>query len=39
MTITTKGVVSADGKTLTISQSGTNAKGEAVSSTAVYEKQ
>ncbi len=39
VTITTKGVVSADGKTLTISQSGTNAKGEAVSSTAVYEKQ
>ena len=39
VTITTKGVVSADGKTLTISQSGTNAKGEAVNSTAVYDKQ
>jgi hypothetical protein len=38
-TITTKGVVSADGKTLTITQSGTDAQGRPVSSTAVYEKQ
>jgi hypothetical protein len=38
-TITTKGVVSADGKTLTITQTGTDAQGRPVSSTAVYEKQ
>jgi hypothetical protein len=39
VTITTKAVVSPDGKTLTITQSGTNADGKAVSSTVVYEKQ
>jgi hypothetical protein len=39
VTITIKGVVSADGKTLTITQSGTDAQGRPVSSTAVYEKQ
>ncbi len=39
VTITTKGVVSADGKTLTITQTGTDAQGRPVSSTAVYEKQ
>ena len=38
-TMTAKVVVSADGKTLTVTQSGKNAKGEAVSSTAVYDKQ
>lgn len=35
----TKVVVSKDGKTLTVTQSGTNAKGEAVKGTAVYDKQ
>lgn len=39
VTITTKGVVSADGKTLTITQSGTDAQGRPVSSTAVYDRQ
>jgi len=39
VTITTKGVVSADGKTLTITQSGTDAQGRAVNSTAVYDRQ
>ncbi len=39
VTITTKGVVSADGKTLTITQTGTDAQGRAVNTTAVYEKQ
>lgn len=39
VTISGKLVVSADGKTLTITQTGTNAKGEAVSITAVYKKQ
>ncbi len=38
-TITAKVVVSADGKTMTITQIGTNAKGEAVNITAVYSKQ
>jgi hypothetical protein len=38
-TINSKAVVSADGKTLTITQTGKNAKGEAVNITAVYEKQ
>jgi hypothetical protein len=38
-TIDAKVVVSADGKTLTVTQTGKNAKGEAVSSTGVYEKQ
>ena len=31
--------VSADGKTLTVTQTGTNAKGETVNSTGVHEKQ
>jgi hypothetical protein len=39
VTITTKGVVSADGKTLTITQTGTDTQGRPVNSTAVYEKQ
>jgi hypothetical protein len=39
VTVTAKAVVSADGKTLTITQTGTNAKGQAVNSTAVYDKQ
>jgi hypothetical protein len=34
-----KVVVSADGKTLTVTQTGKNAKGEPVNTTAVYEKQ
>ncbi|MEO8586945.1 MAG: hypothetical protein ABI584_12350 [Acidobacteriota bacterium] len=37
--ITAKVVVSADGKTLTVTQEGKNAKGEAMSSTGVYDKQ
>lgn len=39
VTIMAKAVVSADGKTLTVTQTGKNAKGEDVNSTAVYEKQ
>ncbi len=39
VTMDSKVVVSADGKTMTITQSGKNAKGEAVSMTAVYAKQ
>ena len=38
-TLTGRITVSADGKTRTVSTSGTNAKGEKVSSTAVYDKQ
>lgn len=38
-TITAKVVVSAEGKTMTITQTGTNAKGEAVNNTIVYKKQ
>ena len=38
-TITAKVAVSADGKTMTITQTGTNAKGEAVNNTIVYNKQ
>jgi hypothetical protein len=38
-TITGKVVVSADGKTMTINQTGTNAKGEAVNNSIVYNKQ
>jgi hypothetical protein len=38
-TITSKVVVSADGKTMTITHTGTNAKGEAVNNTIVYNKQ
>ncbi len=37
--MTTKVVVSPDGKTLTVAQTGMNAKGEAVNITAVYSKQ
>lgn len=38
-TITAKAVVSADGKTLTVTQTGTDAKGQAVNITAVFDKQ
>jgi hypothetical protein len=38
-TIMAKVVVSADGKTMTITQTGTNAKGQAVNNTIVYHKQ
>ncbi len=38
-TVTAKVVVSADGKTMTITQIGTNANGEAVNNTIVYHKQ
>ena len=38
-TITAKVVVSADGKTMTITQTGTSAKGEAVNHSIVYNKQ
>jgi hypothetical protein len=38
-TITGKLVVSEDGKTLTITHTGTNAKGETVNSTIIYDKQ
>jgi hypothetical protein len=38
-TITAKAVVSADGKTRTVTQVGTNAQGQALSITSVYEKQ
>src|SRR5659263_487538 len=39
VTITAKAAVSKDGKTLTISQTGKNAKGETVNATSVFEKQ
>jgi hypothetical protein len=39
VTVTAKVVVAADGKTLTVTQTGKNAKGEAVNITAVYDKQ
>jgi hypothetical protein len=39
VTVTAKVVVSKDGRTLTVSQTGKNAKGEAVNTTSVYEKQ
>ncbi len=39
MTVTAKAVVSADGKTLTITQTGTDSQGRAVNTTAVYDKQ
>jgi hypothetical protein len=39
VTIATKGVVSADGKTLTVTRTGTDAQGRPVNTTAVYEKQ
>lgn len=38
-TVTAKVAVSADGKLMTITQTGTNAKGEAVNNTIVYNKQ
>ncbi len=38
-TTTAKVVVSADGKTMTITQTGTNGKGQAVNNTIVYNKQ
>lgn len=38
-TLNAKAVVSKDGKTLTVTQKGTNAKGETVNTTSVYEKQ
>jgi hypothetical protein len=38
-TITAKAMVSADGKTLTVSQSGKNVKGDTVNIVAVYDKQ
>jgi hypothetical protein len=38
-TVTAKVSVSKDGKTLTVVQKGTDAKGAAVSSTAVYDRQ
>ncbi|MEN3370527.1 MAG: hypothetical protein V7609_2670 [Verrucomicrobiota bacterium] len=39
MTVTGKIVVSADGKTRTVTMSGTNAKGEKIESVGVYDKQ
>ena len=39
VTTTAKVVVSADGKTLTVTQTGTNGKGQTVNNTAVYDKQ
>ena len=39
VTITAKAVVSTDGKTLTITQTGTDAKGRAVDITAVSDRQ
>lgn len=39
VTVTAKVSVSADGKTLTVTQAGKNEKGEAVNITAVYDKQ
>ena len=38
-TVTSKGVVSRDGKTLTIIQTGTDAQGRTVNTTGVYDKQ
>ena len=39
VTLTAKVVVSKDGKTLTVTQTGTNSKGQAVNNTIVYNKQ
>jgi hypothetical protein len=39
VTVTVKAAVSKDGKSYTVSQSGKNAKGEAVNITAVYDRQ
>jgi len=38
-TVTSKTAVSKDGKTLTVNQTGTNAKGETVNNVAVYDRQ
>jgi len=38
-TITSKGMVSVDGKALTVTSTGKNAKGDAVNNVAVYDKQ
>jgi hypothetical protein len=38
-TITSRGVVSADGKTLTVTQTGTDAQGRAVNTVTVYDRQ
>ena len=39
VTVNAKAVVSKDGKTLTVSQTGKNAKGETVNTTSVFERQ
>jgi hypothetical protein len=39
VTIVAKVVVSADGKTLTVTQTGTNSKGQAVNNVSVYQRQ
>jgi hypothetical protein len=39
VTITAKAVVSADGKTLTITQTGTDVQGRAVNTTSVFDRQ
>ncbi len=39
VTVTAKAAVSADGKTLTVTQTGKNSKGDAVNTVAVYDKQ
>ena len=39
VTVTAKAAVAADGKTLTITQTGKNAKGDTVNNVAVYDKQ
>jgi hypothetical protein len=39
VTITAKAVVSADGKTLTVTQTGTDVQGRAVNTTTVYDRQ
>jgi hypothetical protein len=39
VTIVAKAVVSTDGKTLTVTQTGTNSKGQAVNNTAVHNRQ
>lgn len=39
VTLNSKAVVSADGKTLTVTQTGKNAKGETVNNTSVYDRQ
>jgi hypothetical protein len=39
VTVVAKVVVSKDGKTLTVTQTGTDSKGQAVDNTSVYDKQ